>query len=99
MSADGLSASYSQKIAKVPNGFVDITVRVSREATLTEDMASVESRYLHGILLVQKEGYSDSVTWDLTREAVIELRAALELALRATEDDIPLSDKYKGDTE
>lgn len=99
MSAGGLSTVYSQKIAEVRNSFVPITVRVSREATLTEDMKSVESRYLHGILLVRREGYSDAVTWELNREEVVQLRDALTAALLATEDDVPLSDKYKGDGE
>tara|TARA_R110001606_G_scaffold297277_3_gene445065 strand:- start:3543 stop:3842 length:300 start_codon:yes stop_codon:yes gene_type:complete len=96
MRQGGLSTSYADRVAGLKRDiYGKIAVYANREATLTVDMKGIQSRYLRNILLVDMDGYGDKENViPLSRNEAGLLRDALSLALRVTEDDVSLSDRY-----
>lgn len=96
MRQGGLITSYEECVGGLKRDVHGkIALYAAREATLTVDMKSIQSRFLRSILLVDMDGYGDKENViSLSRNEAGLLRDALESALRATEDDVSLSDRY-----
>lgn len=95
MRQGGLSTSYAERVAGLKRDVHGkMAVYANREATLSADMKGIESRYLRSILLVDMDSYRDENIISLSRNEAGLLRDALSLALRATEDDVALSDRH-----
>jgi hypothetical protein len=88
----GCSTFYAEQIQRTtqePGSPVrTMSIYAEREATLTEDLSAIESRYLRAIVVEFNSGWPEDY-WiaRLTKGQAADLRNALDRALRATDGD------------
>lgn len=76
--------AFAEKVAQGGRTPSTFEVYISREATLSANLGTIESSRVRCVAVVFSPGFKDALTVMLNRDAATQLRDALETALQRT---------------